>query len=135
MLPIGMKDNIKITPLLADSLPAVNADRERLRQTLVNLIHNGIKFNKPSGTVSVTTGYDATYVKVSVNDTGIGISKEALPHIFERFYKAEKSRAGSGSGLGLAIARHTIQAHGGNIWAQSEPGKGSSFVFTIPISR
>jgi len=135
MLPIGMKDNIKIIPVLATNLPAVNGDRERLRQTLVNLIHNGIKFNKPSGTVSVVTGFDTTHVKVSVNDTGIGISKEALPHIFERFYKAEKSRAGGGSGLGLAIAKHTIQAHGGNIWAQSEPGKGSSFSFTIPISR
>ena len=68
-----------------------------------------------------------------MSDTGMGISKEDLPHIFERFYKADKSRSQGGSGLGLAIAKHTIQAHGGNISVKSEQGQGSIFSFTVPI--
>jgi two-component system phosphate regulon sensor histidine kinase PhoR len=70
---------------------------------------------------------------VSVSDTGIGIPKEDLPHVFERFFKADKARSKGGSGLGLAIAKHTVQAHGGNIWAQSEEGKGSTFSFSLPL--
>jgi two-component system phosphate regulon sensor histidine kinase PhoR len=64
----------------------------------------------------------------------VGIPEEDLPRIFERFYKADRSRSGGGTGLGLSIARHTVEAHGGRIWAESEPGKGSTFFFTLPIS-
>jgi signal transduction histidine kinase len=73
-------------------------------------------------------------ITLKVIDTGIGIPKANLPHVFERFYKADKSRTNSGSGLGLAIAKHTIEAHGGTITAQSEEGKGSTFSFTIPLN-
>jgi two-component system phosphate regulon sensor histidine kinase PhoR len=76
---------------------------------------------------------DTHSVTISVADTGIGISKEDLPHVFERFYKADKARTKGGSGLGLAIAKHTIQAHGGGIQAQSEEGKGSVFSFSLPL--
>jgi two-component system phosphate regulon sensor histidine kinase PhoR len=72
-------------------------------------------------------------VVVIVSDTGMGISKEDLPHIFERFYKADKARSQGGSGLGLAIAKHTIQAHGGFISVKSEEGKGASFTFSLPF--
>jgi len=67
-----------------------------------------------------------------VTDTGIGIAKDDLPHIFERFFKSDKSRSGQGTGMGLAIAKHIIEAHGGKIWIQSEEEKGSTFSFSIP---
>jgi two-component system phosphate regulon sensor histidine kinase PhoR len=83
--------------------------------------------------VTLSTKASGESIIVSVSDTGIGISKEELPHVFERFYKVDKARAGGGTGLGLAIAKHILQAHGGSIWAQSEEGKGSTFSFSLPI--
>jgi two-component system phosphate regulon sensor histidine kinase PhoR len=128
-------DRLQVTMAtdLAPDLPIIKADHDRVRQTLINLVHNAVKFNRPGGTVTVTTRVDADSVIVSVSDTGIGISRDDLPHVFERFYKADKARARGGSGLGLAIAKHVVQAHGGNIWAQSEEGKGSTFSFSLPI--
>ncbi|NIW46217.1 MAG: PAS domain-containing sensor histidine kinase, partial [Gammaproteobacteria bacterium] len=69
-----------------------------------------------------------------VEDTGVGIPFEDLPRVFERFYKADRARSGGGTGLGLAIARHMVEAHGGEIWAESKEGEGSQFIFTIPIA-
>ena len=130
--PLVEKQQIALLKELANDLPSVQADKDRIRQTIINLVHNAIKFNKPAGRVTVSTGYDSKSITVNVADTGIGISKEDLPHVFERFYKADKARTGGGSGLGLAIAKHTVQAHGGDIHAQSEEGKGSIFSFTLP---
>ncbi len=132
MRPLAEKQPVTLNQELSPGLPLVKADRDRIRQTIINLVHNAIKFNKPGGSVTIATGYDARSVTVSVIDTGIGISADDLPHIFERFYKADKARAGGGSGLGLAIAKHTVQAHGGDIRAQSAEGKGSTFSFTLP---
>ena len=120
---------------LSTDLPIIRADKDRIRQTIINLVHNAIKFNHPSGRATVSSKPDRESVTVSVSDTGIGISKEDLPHVFERFYKADKARPRGGSGLGLAIAKHTIQAHGGSIWTQSEEGKGSTFSFSLPIKQ
>jgi two-component system phosphate regulon sensor histidine kinase PhoR len=83
--------------------------------------------------VNIATELSQNSVLVKVSDTGIGISKEDLPRIFERFYKADKARAGEGAGLGLAIAKHVIQSHGGNIWVESKEGKGSTFFFGLPL--
>lgn len=130
--PLAEKQRVTLVKRLAADLPSVRADRDRIRQTVINLVHNGIKFNRPGGSVTVSTGYDEKSVIVNVTDTGIGISRDDLPRIFERFYKADRARTGGGSGLGLAIAKHTIQAHGGDIRAQSEAGKGSTFTFTLP---
>ena len=131
--PLANKQNVTLNAVLSEKLPHVNVDRDRISQTITNLIHNGIKFNHNGGSVTVITLFDDKMVTVKVNDTGVGIPKANLPHVFERFYKADKSRTNRGSGLGLAIAKHTIEAHGGIIWAQSEEGKGSTFTFTIPI--
>ena len=131
--PLANKQNVTLNAVLSEKLPHVNVDRDRISQTITNLIHNGIKFNHNGGSVTVITLFDDKMVTVKVNDTGVGIPKANLPHVFERFYKADKSRTNRGSGLGLAIAKHTIEAHGGTIWAQSEEGKGSTFTFTIPI--
>ncbi len=131
--PLAQRQQVTITTDLAIDLSVVRGDKDRIRQALVNLVHNAIKFNHPGGRVALSTRAGGESVIVSVSDTGIGISKEELPHVFERFYKADKARTGGGSGLGLAIAKHIVQAHGGSIWAQSEEGKGSAFSFGLPI--
>ncbi|MDP2731291.1 MAG: ATP-binding protein [Dehalococcoidales bacterium] len=134
MLPLAQKQEVDIVTDLAATLPLVRADKERIRQTVINLVHNAIKFNHAGGKVTVSTGADMESVTVSVSDIGIGISKKDLPHVFERFYKSDKARTRGGSGLGLAIAKHTIQAHGGSIHAQSEEGKGSTFRFSLTLN-
>ncbi len=130
---LALKEQVKLTTNLAADLPELSADTERIRQTLINLVHNAIKYNHPGGVVVIATGTEAGAVTVKVTDTGIGISREDLPHIFERFFKADKARSKEGSGLGLAIAKHTIQAHGGSINVQSQEGKGSTFSFSLPF--
>ncbi|HKI54983.1 MAG TPA: ATP-binding protein, partial [Anaerolineales bacterium] len=110
----------------------------RLEQVLVNLIHNAVKFTKPGGEVIlevdvVPLGEAGTgEVRFAVRDSGIGIPADDVPRIFERFYRVDKSRAGSGTGLGLSIAKHIVEAHKGKIWAESVEGRGSTFYFTIP---
>ncbi len=117
-----------------DDLPLVNADAVRIEQVMVNLIHNAIKFTPPGGYVKVGAYIREKNVAFFVYDTGVGIQPENLTRIFERFYKADRSRSGGGTGLGLSIARHMIEAHGGRIWAESEPGHGSTFTFTLPLA-
>ena len=133
MNPLADSRAIIITTSLDLSLPLIKVDRERIRQTLINLVHNAIKFNNPGGRVIVSTKHDSESATMDVSDTGIGISKDDLPHIFERFYKSDRARSQSGSGLGLAIAKHTVQAHGGTLSVKSEQGKGSTLSFNLPI--
>ena len=123
-----------------DDLPAVWADRERLHQVLGNLVGNAVKFTPAGGRVSVTARLDPTAgeeghpgVRVAVEDTGPGIPAEHLPHVFDRFWQARSTRR-AGAGLGLAIARGVVEAHGGRIWASSEPGQGTTFEFTLPAA-
>jgi two-component system, OmpR family, phosphate regulon sensor histidine kinase PhoR len=134
MKALAESRQVTITTNLDTNLPVIKVDKDRIRQTLTNLVHNAIKFNHPAGKVLISTAVNKESVVVSVADTGIGISKEDLPHIFERFYKADKARSQSGSGLGLAIAKHTIQAHGGYISATSEEGKGAVIIFSLPLN-
>jgi two-component system phosphate regulon sensor histidine kinase PhoR len=133
MNPLAANRPVTIFTDLKSNPPIIKVDRDRIRQTLINLIHNAIKFNKPGGKIIISTVYDTESITVSVSDSGTGISQEDLPHIFERFYKADKARSRGGSGLGLAIAKHTIQAHGGTISVKSEEGKGSIFSFNLPF--
>jgi two-component system phosphate regulon sensor histidine kinase PhoR len=116
-------------------LPEVRADAPRLEQVLVNLIHNGIKFSRASGEVRLSARLEGDFICCAVADTGAGIDPDDLPRIFERFYKADRARTKSGgTGLGLSIARHLVEAHGGKIWVESEPERGSVFYFTIPLA-
>lgn len=131
--PLAQKQKIALTAELKTELPQIMADGDRIRHTLINLVHNAIKFNHPGGMVTISAEIEQASVTVRVSDTGMGISRDDLPHVFERFYKADRSRANSGSGLGLAIAKHTVQAHGGTIQVESEEGKGSTFSFTLPV--
>ena len=125
---------LTLTVDVLDSLPAVRADAIRIQQVVVNLLHNAIKFTPPGGQVTVNAAQQERVIQFMVSDTGTGIAEEDLPRIFERFYKADRSRATSGTGLGLAIARHLVEAHGGRIWAESQVGMGSRFYFSIPLA-
>ncbi|MDO9300365.1 MAG: ATP-binding protein, partial [Anaerolineales bacterium] len=127
----GLKLSIKCE----DGLPNIRADKSRLEQVLVNLIHNAVKFTKPGGEISIETESREAVggVRFAVRDSGVGIPSESLSRIFERFYRVDKSRTGSGTGLGLSISKHIIEAHGGKIWAESNEGRGSVFYFVIPL--
>jgi two-component system, OmpR family, phosphate regulon sensor histidine kinase PhoR len=121
---------LKLNP--EKGLIAYNADKDRIEQVMINLIHNAIKFTPAGGTISISSKKDNGSIRFSVADTGIGIAGQDLTRVFERFYKADKARTGRGTGLGLAIARQIIEAHGGRIWVESNLGKGSTFYFTLP---
>ncbi len=125
---------LKLSINCEDGLPAIRADKSRLEQVLVNLIHNAVKFTKPGGEISIETESTVGGVRFAVRDSGVGIPAESLTRIFERFYRVDKSRTGSGTGLGLSISKHIIEAHGGKIWAESNEGRGSVFYFVIPIN-
>ncbi len=116
----------------AHDLPNVQIDAQRLEQVLVNLIHNSVKFTRPGGEIVLFAEPENWSVRFAVRDTGVGIPEDDISRIFERFYRVDKSRAGSGTGLGLSIAKHIVEAHGGKIWVESREGEGSTFYFTIP---
>jgi signal transduction histidine kinase len=122
---------------LPDNLPLVNIDWQRVNQVLHNLLENAVAYTHKGGTINVAAITQGDWVEVSVSDTGEGIPAEDLPHIFERFYRVDKSRARvtGGSGLGLTIAKRLVEAHGGKITVQSKLGKGSRFSFTLPIAK
>ncbi len=130
--PQAERQQLSVKKQLTPGLPSVQADVARVKQVIINLTHNAIKFTSPGGNVTVASRYDDKHVMVEVSDTGAGISKRDLPHIFERFYKVDRARSTSGTGMGLAIAKHVIEAHGGSIRAQSREGKGSTFSFSLP---
>ena len=116
-------------------LPPALADPHRMEQVLLNLIGNALQYTPPEGRVRVTVSQKDRSLEFMIRDTGVGIPAEHLPHIFTRFYRVDKSRSRSsgGSGIGLTIAKHLIEAHGGEIQAESAgPGQGSTFRFEIP---
>ncbi|OGR64142.1 MAG: hypothetical protein A2X31_12780 [Elusimicrobia bacterium GWB2_63_22] len=113
---------------------AVSADRDKLAQVLVNLLENGAKYNREGGSVKISAAQEGGLVKILVEDDGPGIDSGHLPHIFERFYRADKARSRElgGTGLGLSIVKHLVELHGGSVGVDSAPGRGSSFWFTLP---
>ncbi|MDO8578618.1 MAG: ATP-binding protein [Dehalococcoidales bacterium] len=120
-----------------DNLPEVGADPERTAQVLRNLINNAIHYTPEGGKITVRVTSDTGGVTVSVIDAGIGISLEDLPRVFDRFYRVDRSRTRSsgGSGLGLAIVKQLVEAQQGRVWAESTPGKGSTFSFWLPLAK
>jgi two-component system, OmpR family, phosphate regulon sensor histidine kinase PhoR len=132
-LPQAERKQITLSTELQPDLPEVKMDRERIQQVINNILHNAIKFTPPNGRIDIKTGLKEKAAVIEVSDTGIGISAEDLPHIFERFFKADKSRSTQGSGLGLAIAKHIVQAHNGQVWVKSQEGRGSTFGFSLPL--
>jgi len=130
--------NVAVSSNLPDGLPLVTGDPARLEQVLTNLLSNAVKFTPPGGSVTVSTAIasDGESVRVDVADTGPGIPEEELTLIFDKYRRASTGRAArqKGTGLGLTISKLIVDAHGGNIWATSRPGKGSTFSFTIPLA-
>jgi signal transduction histidine kinase len=128
---------ISLSVNLPDNLPLVNIDWQRVNQVLHNILENAVAHTPKGGTIKMAAGEKDKWVEVSVSDTGEGIPAEDLPHIFERFYRVDKSRARAtgGSGLGLTIAKRLVEAHGGAITVQSRVGEGSRFSFTLPIAE
>ncbi|MDH4269642.1 MAG: ATP-binding protein [Dehalococcoidia bacterium] len=128
---------ISLSLEVPDDLPLVNIDWQRVNEVLHNILENAVAHTRKGGTIKITASHKGKWVEVSVSDTGEGIPAEDLPHIFERFYRVDKSRARAtgGSGLGLTIAKRLIEAHGGTIVVQSKLGKGSRFSFTLPIAE
>lgn len=125
---------IKLTVDVCDNLPPVEGERDLLMQVMVNLVDNAIKYIPAGEKVHVKAEIKGKYVQVTVRDTGPGIPAESLPRLFERFYRVDRARAreAGGTGLGLAIAKHVVEVHRGEIWAESSP-QGTSFFFTLPL--
>ncbi len=121
---------------LPSDLPPVAADPHRVGQVLRSLFNNALEFTPPGGQVSLTVRREGTWVCLEMGDSGPGIAPEQLPFVFERFYRADPSRARAtgGAGLGLAIVKQLVEAHGGRVWAKSTPGTGSWFGFTLPVA-
>jgi two-component system phosphate regulon sensor histidine kinase PhoR len=112
----------------------VLGDADRLERAVINLINNAIRFTPQGGSVTLTRTVDDGVMAVRVRDTGVGIDPDEMPRVFERFYKADRSRQAGGTGLGLAVVKHTIEAHGGTVGVESAPGAGSTFWFRIPLA-
>ncbi|TMD02117.1 MAG: PAS domain-containing protein [Chloroflexi bacterium] len=138
--PLADERRLQLRYEVDPTTPHVFGDGTRLGQVVRNLVHNAIKFTQPGGSITVSARRaedDGDMVELTVTDTGCGIAADDLRRVFERFYKADRSRRreGEGSGLGLAIARHTVEAHGGRIAVESTPGRGASFVVLLPAFR
>jgi signal transduction histidine kinase len=122
---------ITLTLTTADGIPPINVDPLRFREVLTNLIANALRYTPSGETIEVQIELDATdRIRVVVGDTGSGIDPQDLPHIFERFYKSADS---GGSGLGLAIAKKLVEAHGGEISAESAPDQGTQITILLPV--
>jgi signal transduction histidine kinase len=116
------------------TLPAVLADRLQIERVVANLVHNAMRHTGRGGEIHIAATRRNGYVTLSVVDTGSGIPPEYLPRIFDKFVQVPNAPSG-GAGLGLAISKHIIEAHGGRMSVQSEPGHGSTFTFTLPVQR
>src|SRR6266487_108345 len=117
-------------------LPAIRADRVRLQEALYNLLDNAVKYSRERGEITLMALRRDGQIVLSVSDNGIGISKDDLPRVFERFYRVDKARSTEsirGTGLGLAIVKHVTQLHGGHVEANSEPGKGTTIRMSLPV--
>ena len=133
--PVAADKGVTISTEVAPNLPPTSADPGRIGQVLRNLLDNALRHTPAAGQITVAATLRDTEIVVEVRDTGSGIAPDDLPHIFERFYRADQARARAtgGAGLGLAIVRQLVALHGGRVWAASRPGTGTTFTFTLPL--
>ncbi|MFE8595943.1 ATP-binding protein [Archangium violaceum] len=132
--PLAMNKLQELVMEVGSGLPRVRADRERVLQVLANLVGNAIKFTPARGTVTLRARKVDGMVRISVKDTGPGIAPEDVPHLFERFWRAS-GVSERGTGLGLSIVKSIVEAHGGSLWVETQPGAGSTFFFTLPSAE
>lgn len=120
---------------LGEGIPSIIADEDKVDQILTNLTNNAIKYSPKGGEVMITGGFSDGFVTMSVSDQGMGIPKEHVAKVFDRFHRVDNrdTRQVGGTGIGLYLVKHLVEAHGGKIWIESEVGKGSSFIFTLPL--
>lgn len=134
--PLTIKQGITLNAETEKGLPELNVDPDRLAQVLGNTITNSLRYTAPPGAISLRASRNADHVILTVSDTGTGIAPEALPHVFDRFYRGDSARTDADeSGLGLAIAKSIVEAHGGEISAVSTPGKGTTITIALPLER
>ncbi|MDO8689943.1 MAG: ATP-binding protein [Dehalococcoidia bacterium] len=132
---------VRLDPGSSGEFPLVDLDPDRIGQVMDNLLNNALRHTPAGGKIAIelkeTQSVGGHWAQVSVTDSGSGISPEDLPLVFDRFFRADRSRSRStgGSGLGLAIVKQLVEAHGGKVWAESQPGQGSAFSFTLPVRR
>jgi signal transduction histidine kinase len=131
---IANQKKIQIITEIDPGSDLIEADKNRIRQVLFNILSNAIKYSKPEGIVTITVKKEGDMARVSVSDTGIGIKEDEMGRLFKEFEQLDKglSRQYGGIGLGLVISRKLIELHGGNIWVKSKYGEGSTFYFTLP---
>jgi signal transduction histidine kinase len=131
--PIAQKNHITIIEDIPDKLSIISADKEKLIIVLNNLLSNALKFTPDGGTIHLSAREYQDYIEIKVKDTGIGIEKEQLDKLFDKFYQVDSPsrRKIGGSGLGLSISSEIIKAHGSKIHVESEPGQGSTFCFRL----
>ena len=131
----AQSSQIELTLEIAPSLPSINVDADRIAQVIRNLLNNALRHTAAGGRITLTCGGDKSQnLLITVSDTGEGIPADDLPFVFDRFYRADKSRSrvSGGSGIGLAIVKQLVEAHGGKVWVESQPGRGAIFGFTLP---
>jgi len=137
--PMAIEKGVTLKINIPPNLPTITGDAQRLRQVLFNLLNNALRYTPQGGWVRVSAAVadkpGEQDLLITVQDTGPGIAPDDLPHVFDRFYRGDKarSRSAGGSGLGLAIARQLVEAHGGRIMVESEPGQGATFTIALPV--
>jgi signal transduction histidine kinase len=135
MMSKAHETNIQIRVDIPNEMPLMEADRDKIKQVLLNFISNAIKYNRPNGSVIITGTYDTNDISITIQDTGMGIPEEAIPHLFEKFYRVrEHEGKATGTGLGLSICKQIVQGHNGRIEVKSKIGVGTSFTIHLPRS-
>jgi signal transduction histidine kinase len=132
MMSKAQEMNIQIRVDVPNDMPLMEADRDKIKQVLLNLLSNAIKYNRPNGFVTLSSAFDQFNISIVIQDTGLGIPEESIPHLFEKFYRVREHEGASGTGLGLSISKQIIQGHNGRIEVKSKIGVGTSFAIQIP---
>src|SRR5512142_1581001 len=125
-------ERIRLRVDVPNDMPLMEADRDKIKQVVLNLLSNAIKYNRPNGFVTISGAFDENTISISVQDTGMGIPEESVPHLFEKFYRVREHEGATGTGLGLSISKQIIQGHNGRIEVKSKLGTGTSFTIHIP---
>ncbi|MEW6084771.1 MAG: ATP-binding protein [Chloroflexota bacterium] len=133
MMTKAQETNVQIRVDVPNDMPLMEADRDKIKQVLLNLVSNALKYNRPNGSVIITGNFTDAELSLGVQDTGVGIPEESVPHLFEKFYRVrEHENKATGTGLGLSICKQIIQGHNGRIEVKSKMGVGTSFTVYLP---